>query len=96
MRAQRFILALIAGLMSATPLTASVAQADTLVIEAVKQAAGVQRPVRGQSMATVESQYGAPQQIKGPVGQPPITQWIYPGFTVYFEGQTVVHAVVHH
>jgi hypothetical protein len=91
MPANRVILALVASL-----LAVSVAQADTLVIEAVKQAAGVERPVRGQSMAAVESLYGAPQQVKGPVGQPPITQWVYPGFTVSFEGQTVVHAVVHH
>ncbi len=96
MHAHRIILALIACLLAETPLVAAVAQADTLVIEAVNQAAGVERPVRGQSMAAVESRYGAPQQVKGPVGQPPITQWVYAGFTVYFEGQTVVHAVVHH
>ena len=96
MPAHRTIWALVASLLAATPLVAAVAEADTLVIEAVKQAAGVVRPARGQSMAAVESLYGAPQQIKGPVGQPPITQWVYPGFTVYFEGQTVVHAVVHH
>jgi len=96
MHAHRILLTLIACLLAETPLVAAVAQADTLVIEAVNQAAGVERPVRGQSMAAVESRYGAPQQVKGPVGQPPITQWVYAGFTVYFEGQTVVHAVVHH
>lgn len=71
-------------------------QADTLVIDAMDQAASVARPSKGQSMAAVEAQYGKPKEIVPAVGQPPITRWVYDGFTVYFEGSTVIHAVVNH
>ncbi|MBU1191036.1 MAG: hypothetical protein KKA36_02405 [Gammaproteobacteria bacterium] len=73
--------------------TAAAAQADTLVIQAVDQTASIARPDRGQSMASVESQFGKPESISPTVGQPPITRWVYPGFTVYFEDQTVIRAV---
>lgn len=69
------------------------AQADTLVIQAVDQTASIARPDRGQTMTSVEAQYGKPESISPAVGQPPITRWVYAGFTVYFEGQTVIRAV---
>ncbi len=72
------------------------ALADTLVIQAVDQTASIARPDRGQSMASVESQYGKPESIVSAVGQPPITRWVYAGFTVYFEGDTVIRAVANH
>lgn len=50
-------------------------------------------PVRGQSMASVEKQFGAPTERHAAVGQPPISRWVYPGFVVYFEYDHVVHAV---
>ena len=50
-------------------------------------------PARGQSMAAVERQFGAPTERFAAVGQPPITRWVYPGFVVYFEYEHVVHAV---
>ena len=42
----------------------------------------------------VESTYGAPAQKHATVGQPPITRWDYPNFSVYFEHDRVIHAVV--
>ncbi|OZG73689.1 hypothetical protein BTA51_07700 [Hahella sp. CCB-MM4] len=54
----------------------------------------VNLPRSGQDMSSVESQFGQPISTKGPVGTPPITVWDYPGYTVYFEGQTVIHAVL--
>ena len=76
--------------------TQSLAQADTLVIDAARAGAtaGIDKPGRGQTMASVENRYGAPQQIVPAVGEPPITRWIYDGFTVYFEGNVVLHTVV--
>jgi hypothetical protein len=50
-------------------------------------------PSRGMSMAQVEQRFGSPTERFAPVGQPPITRWVYPGFVVYFEHQHVVHAV---
>jgi hypothetical protein len=45
-------------------------------------------------MATVEAQFGAPTERRGAIGEPPISRWEYPGFTVFFEHQLVIHAVV--
>jgi hypothetical protein len=50
-------------------------------------------PARGTSMEKVEATYGAPTQRVAAVGEPPISRWEYPGFTVYFEHQLVIHTV---
>jgi hypothetical protein len=52
-----------------------------------------ERPTRGMSMEKVEATFGAPTNRASPVGEPPITRWEYPGFTVYFEHQYVIHTV---
>jgi hypothetical protein len=44
-------------------------------------------------MASVEARFGVPASRGAAVGQPPITRWTYPNFTVYFEYDHVVHAV---
>jgi hypothetical protein len=54
------------------------------------------RPTRGQTMATVEQRFGAPSGKLDPVGEPPITRWEYPEFTVFFEFNRVIHAVPRH
>lgn len=50
-------------------------------------------PSRGTSMDNVLSQSGEPEKKLDAIGQPPITRWIYKDYTVYFEHQTVIHAV---
>lgn len=50
-------------------------------------------PRKGSSMAAVESHFGEPQRRTGAVGEPPISQWHYAGFVVYFENSHVIHAV---
>ncbi|MCH2557089.1 MAG: outer membrane protein assembly factor BamE [Alcanivorax sp.] len=50
-------------------------------------------PTRGMSKAQVRQHYGEPESRRDPVGQPPISRWYYPGFTVYFENDTVLHSV---
>lgn len=62
-------------------------------VSADPQAGEHNGPKRGLSQHQVEQQFGAPVAVKGPVGQPPITRWDYPGFSVYFEYQTVLHTV---
>lgn len=42
-------------------------------------------PLRGETKSQIQKQYGEPQTIRGPVGDPPITRWIYNDFTVVFE-----------
>ena len=49
-------------------------------------------PTRGTLKDSVQTRYGTPQQTRGPVGDPPISRWIYPDFAVVFEYDHVVHA----
>lgn len=77
-------------------LPTSFGVADTLVVESVESSAGMARPVRGITMDQVQQQFGEPAARSGPVGEPPISQWSYPDFEVYFEHQYVIHAVVPH
>ena len=53
-------------------------------------------PRRGASQQQVVNRYGEPQQRHSTVGQPPITRWDYSGFSVYFEGNIVLHSVLRH
>ena len=55
---------------------------------------GVLRPVRGMHKDRVLERFGEPLQRLAPVGDPPITRWVYPQFTVYFEQQYVIQAVL--
>lgn len=51
------------------------------------------KPTRGMTQQAVEANYGAPQNMRSPVGDPPITRWEYAGFVVFFEYDKVIHAV---
>ncbi len=50
-------------------------------------------PRRGISMDRVLEQFGEPDERRGPVGEPPITEWNYGSFRVYFEHNLVLHTV---
>lgn len=54
----------------------------------------IQLPGRGMSMENVQSRFGQATETFSAVGEPPITKWIYKNFTVYFESEFVIHAVV--
>lgn len=74
-------------------------QADTLTMpepepEATQQDSSVQVPGRGMTMTAVEEKFGSPDTKYDEVGDPPITRWDYPQFSVYFEYQYVIHSVV--
>lgn len=70
-------------------------QAEVLLMDTVKQEASANVPSSGLTMDAVRGRYGEPREIVPAVGEPPITRWIYDGFTVYFENNRVIHAVVH-
>jgi hypothetical protein len=55
---------------------------------------GAAVPARGMTMTAVEQSFGKPVEILPAVGSPPITRWVYPSCTVYFEHQYVIHSVV--
>ena len=71
------------------------AQADTLLIEKVQRDAELRHnlPARGMSKATVASLFGEPREKIAPVGEPPISRWVYDDYVVYFERDLVLHTV---
>ncbi len=73
-----------------------VALAEDVAIPAGKQGnSDVKRPHTGLSMDQVTAKFGAPGEQMPAVGSPPITRWVYDSFTVYFEGDRVIHSVLH-
>ena len=83
---------LLGGLLA---VIAGASLADTLLIDglAADSQSSNARPTRGMSMQSVESQFGRPSERRAAVGEPPISRWEYPGFTVFFEHEHVIHAV---
>lgn len=74
-------------------ITASV-QADSLSIPGhFDSTSTIVMPKRGISMDQVLSEFGEPIRRIDPVGEPPISEWDYGDFRVYFEYQTVLHTV---
>ena len=71
------------------------AQADTLMIDRIAQEQSMSMPARGLTMNQVIKQYGEPKVKKDAVGQPPITEWQYDNFSVYFEKKWVITSVAY-
>lgn len=95
-RRARGLLVLLATAMLAMAGSAS---ADVLLIERVEAQSRVALPARGLSMAQVEQRFGAPVERLDPRGGqkgdwPTINRWVYPQFTVYFERDRVINAVL--
>ena len=93
------IIALLALSGAAGIAFASSPAGDTLLIERVQQEPSAALPARGLSMAQVQARYGEPASRLEPRGGqsaawPVINRWSYPGFTVYFEGDKVIDAVL--
>lgn len=80
---------LLLALSAATP-----ALAETLSTETGNPAARGGNPNRGSTMAAVQGRFGEPTQRHATIGNPPITRWDYPQFSVYFEHDRVLHAVL--
>ena len=91
----RLAASLLAAALGSAPLTS--AWADELVIPVGHQGAdkaSLPRPVAGQTAAAVEQKFGAPLNKSAAVGNPPISQWEYPEYRVFFEGDRVLHSVL--
>jgi len=56
----------------------------------------LQLPPRGMHKDSVRRDFGDPEEITDAVGKPPISQWRYADYVVYFEGNWVIRAVVKH
>lgn len=94
------ILAFALSLAAALPFAAA---ADELVVgdgtAAPAATTATSLPKKGTRQSAVLKAYGEPTQKHAPVGgdspkHPPITRWDYPGFSVFFERDHVVDAVV--
>lgn len=68
--------------------------ADTINLPAKMNNYAMELPGRGMSKATVEQRFGQPEYKSDAVGKPPISKWHYELFTVYFESNFVIHAVI--
>lgn len=67
--------------------------ADVLLLESIENQSQLIGPEKGWTASQVTTRYGQPQEKIAAVGTPPISRWVYEEFTVYFESQTVIHAV---
>jgi hypothetical protein len=76
-------------------LASQLVSADVLLIEEVRQSGRMQLPTNGQSKADVEAKYGAPVEKRSAVGDPPISNWKYDAYSVYFEHDLVLFTVLH-
>ena len=90
------ILALTAILIA---MSSGIVFADVLMMDVIDQRPanapdGLERPDRMMTMGEVEVAYGAPHTRYDAVGEPPITRWDYGLYSVYFEYQWVLEAVV--
>ncbi|HQQ63598.1 MAG TPA: hypothetical protein PLF22_08485 [Pseudomonadales bacterium] len=94
----RFSTTVCAGLLLTAVATTTVttAAADVITIPVGQQGkdSTTARPERGSSQASVAAQFGQPLDKKAAVGKPPISSWRYANFTVYFEGDHVLHSVL--
>ena len=64
--------------------------------EAETEEFSVQLPGRGMTMEMVQNKFGEALGKEPAVGTPPISKWSYKNFSVYFESEYVIHAVVNH
>lgn len=69
---------------------------DILLIEKVEERQSRDLPGNGLTMNQVESRYGSPIEKRSAVGDPPITRWVYPDYSVFFEHNLVIESVVRH
>lgn len=84
---------LLPGLLLITAFATT--HAETLLLDGLEgsEATRTERPNRGESKDRVEARFGEPNEVVAAIGEPPISRWEYPGFTVYFEHEFVIHAV---
>jgi hypothetical protein len=77
------------------PVTTAVAEEVRVPLKSqAERSAQENLPRTGMSQSSVRNGWGDPLETMGPVGEPPISQWHYEDFVVYFEGDRVIHAVL--
>ncbi|MFO7993844.1 MAG: hypothetical protein R6U69_06760 [Marinobacter sp.] len=74
--------------------TAAAEEVRVPVMSQAERSAQEDLPRTGMSESSVRNGWGSPMETRGPVGDPPIAQWHYEDFVVYFEDDRVIHAVL--
>lgn len=92
-RSRSLVLSCCLGLSTLLLSGISVAETVTIPLGQQGKAWNIESPKTGMRKDQVEAKYGSPLDKKGPVGTPPIYTWDYEQFTVYFEGDYVIHSV---
>lgn len=88
---------LFAAFLGTGGATVYTATADEIKLPLGQQGkTAIAKPAHGVNKQQVEAVYGQPLSKHGPTGEPPIYHWEYPDYTVYFEGDTVLHSVSKH
>ncbi|MGM0767351.1 MAG: hypothetical protein ACQEV6_04945 [Pseudomonadota bacterium] len=82
------------AVLGLSPMTPLMAENVAIPVGSQAERSRSELPQTGMSQASVRDTWGTPREIRGPVGEPPISQWHYDGFVVYFEGDRVLHAVL--
>ncbi|AZT84192.1 hypothetical protein EHN06_11945 [Marinobacter sp. NP-4(2019)] len=77
-----------------SPMTSVIADEVKIPVGSQAERSEADLPRTGMSQASVRESWGTPRETRGPVGDPPISQWHYDGFVVYFEGSHVIHTVL--
>ena len=72
------------------------AEVITLPLGEQTRMSALDMPVRSMNKQDVRRDYGDPQEITDAVGEPPISQWVYTDYVVYFEANWVLYSVVKH
>ena len=93
---KNLILALAITTLTCSLSTTLVAEKITLPIGEQTRQSELQLPERGMHKNTVLQEFGDPEEMTSAVGEPPISQWRYDDYVVYFEGNWVIQAVVKH
>jgi hypothetical protein len=83
-----------------TCLLSQSAFAEVLLIDSIDSAPinseeGIPRPTRSMTMDQVSQRFGQPNTAHAAVGDPPITRWDYPSYSVFFEYNHVLTSVLH-
>ncbi len=98
MRHHKNITALLAALgltLGAQPVAADTLEMPSEPASEEHEAITMEVPVKGMTTGQVAKKFGTPMEKIIPVGEPPISRWLYEDFTVYFEGDFVLHSVIH-
>lgn len=85
---------ILAATVSLAPMASVQAEQLTVPVGSQADRSGASTPATGMTKDSVRAKWGSPLEIQGPVGEPPISQWHYQNFVVYFENDRVLHSVL--